>query len=104
MVFDVKAKFNEYLHQTEGFSSRLERLYDEFESGQIRERRMIEWLLAAYQQGAHDMAQDTVDTLGDYATAVAGIEQVVYTREAAFDAAKDNLMVYYIQVLDEDIE
>ena len=99
---DLKVKFNEYLNEVEGYGTRLERLCDEVESGHIRERRMIEWLLAAYQQGARDMAQDTVDTLGDYACAVAGIDGVVYTREAAYDAARDSLMVYYTRVLDED--
>jgi hypothetical protein len=101
MNMNIDKKFGEYIREQEGFHTRLDRLYEEFESGQMREGRIIEWMHAAYRQGARDMAQDTVDTLGDYACAVAGLPEVVYTYEAAFDSAKANLMTYYTQVLDE---
>lgn len=109
-TIDLKEQFLAYFNEQEGYGLRSERLHDDliyivWNPGCTSAKRMeivTKWMEAAYRQGARDMAQDTVDTLGDYATAVAGIDEVVYTREAAFDAAKDNLMVYYTQVLDED--
>tara|TARA_R110000868_G_scaffold67757_1_gene200817 strand:+ start:540 stop:884 length:345 start_codon:yes stop_codon:yes gene_type:complete len=106
---ELKEKFLEYFNEQEGFSLRSDRLYDDlsfmvFNPGCTSAKRMeiiTKWMEAAYRQGARDMAQDTVNTLGDYATALAGIPEVVYTREEAYDAAKDNLMVYYTKVLDE---
>lgn len=97
---DLNAKFLEYFNEIEGFSLRGERFYSEFESGSMSKESVLEWLKAAFLRGARDMAQDTVDTLGDYATALAGIDEVVYTREQAYDAAAESLMVYYTRVLD----
>ena len=90
------------------YSFRSERLYDDLTfivhnpncTSIKRMEMMTQWLKAAYLQGARDMAQDTLATLGDYATFLAGIDEVVYTREQAFDAAADNLMVYYTKVID----
>lgn len=96
---DLAAKFKEYFNELEGYAFRSERFHEEFEFGMMRERRILEWMRAAYMQGARDMAQDTVETLGDYATALAGIEEVVYTREDAYDAAAESLASYYSQVL-----
>lgn len=98
-MMNIDRDFGKYLHEQEGFATRLERLYEEAPGMSVG--RIIEWMHVAYQQGARDMAQDTVDTLGDYATALAGIPEVVHTREAAYDSARDSLMVYYTQVLDE---
>jgi len=39
----------------------------------------------------------------DYAASVAGIDELVYNRTQAFDAARENLMVYYTQIL-SDVE
>lgn len=97
---DLKAKFNEYFNELEGFSLRSERFYEEFESGIMRGGRILEWLEAAYMRGAQDMAQDTLDTLGDYATAVSGIDQPLRTPSEGYDAAHESLMVYYTKVLD----
>ena len=107
---DLKEKFLEYFNEQEGVCLRSERLYDDltfivWNPGCTSAKRLeiiTKWMEAAYRQGARDMAQDTVDTLGDYATAVAGIPEVVYTREAAYDAARESLMVYYTRVLDEE--
>jgi len=48
------------------------------------------------------MAQDTLDTLGDYGTSLAGINEVCYTRTQAFDIAADNLKMYYNIVLKDE--
>lgn len=98
---DLKEKFQQYFHEQEGFGMRSERFYVDIESQRLKEDAvlMIKWLEAAFIQGARTMAQDTVDTLRDYATAVAGINEVRYTCEQAFDASADNLMTYYTEIL-----
>lgn len=99
---NLKAKFKDYFNELEGYSFRSERFYAEFESGIMREKRILEWLEAAYLRGAQDMAQDTLDTLGDYATAVAGIDEPKRTPTEGYDAAHESLMVYYTKVLDNN--
>ena len=106
---DLTQKFLEYFNELEGFGLRSERLDDDLSwivhnpncTSSKRIEIITKWIKAAYFRGARDMAQDTVDTLRDYATAVAGIDEVVYTREAAYDAAAESLMVYYTKVLDD---
>lgn len=55
----------------------------------------------AFLAGARVMAQDTLDTLGDYACAVSGCKPEVLRPEEVYDRARDNLMVYYTQVLNK---
>lgn len=98
---DLKAKFKEYFDEMEGYGFRSERFYEEFESGMMRGPRILKWLEAAYMRGARDMAQDTLDTLGDYAAAVAGIEEPLRNPSEGYDAAHESLMVYYTKVLDK---
>ena len=101
---DLKEKFQQYFHQQEGFGLRSERFYEDLDIQRLYSEDcvvMTKWLEAAFIQGARTMAQDTVDTLRDYATAVAGIDEVCYTSEQAFDASADNLMTYYTQVLQD---
>ena len=98
---DLKSKFQDYFNELEGFGLRSERFYEEFESGVMREKRILEWLEAAYLQGARDMAQDTVETLGDYACAVSGCKPEVIKPEEVYDRAQNSLMVYYTKVLDD---
>ena len=97
---DLQEKFLEYFNEQEGYALRSERFYEEFESGMMREKRIIEWIKAAYLQGARDMAQDTVETLGDYACAVSGCKPEVIKPEEVYDRAQNSLMVYYTKVLD----
>lgn len=103
-VIDLQEKFNEYFYEIEAYSLRAERFYDsldQFSNKQALAASMRLWLEAAFIQGARAMAQDTLDTLGDYATAVAGIDEVCYNREQAYDAAHGSLMVYYTKILDD---
>ena len=93
---DLKEKFQQYFHEQEGFGLRSERFYEDLDSL----RDLTKWLEAAFIQGAQVMAHDTIDTLRDYATSVAGINEVCYTSEQAFDASADNLMIYYDQILE----
>lgn len=100
-IIDLHVKFQEYFHEPEGFALRSERFYSDIEAQRLREDvvLMTKWLEAAFVQGARAMAQDSVDTLRDYGTAVAGINEVCYNRTQAFDAAADNLMLYHTQIL-----
>ena len=83
---DLKKEFRKYFNELEGFGIRSERFYDERE--------------AAYIAGARAMAQDTLDTLSDYACAVAGLEPELIKPETVYDRAEANLMVYYTKILD----
>lgn len=96
---DLKKKFQDYLHDLEGYSFRIERFDAECDSTIMDNKRILEWMEAAFIAGANTMAQDTLDTLGDYGTSLAGIDEVCYTRTQAFDIAADNLLLYYKTVL-----
>lgn len=98
---DLNAKFQEYFNEVEGYALRSERFYAEFESGIMREKRILQWMEAAYIAGARKMAQDTLDTLNDYACAVSGCKPEVIKPEEVYDRAHSNLMFYYTQILDE---
>lgn len=84
---DLKKEFRKYFNELEGFGIRSERFYDERE--------------AAFIAGARAMAQDTLDTLNDYACAVSGCKPEVIKPEEVYDRAHSNLMFYYTQILDE---
>ena len=100
-------KFSEWLGQPEGFALRSERL--EYELGFWVGRAVpaehmqgvTSWMRAAYVQGCRDTAQDTLDTLGDYACAVSGLEPELIKPEEVYDRAQQNLAVYYTKVLDK---
>jgi hypothetical protein len=96
---NLKSKFQDYLHDVESFSLRSERLANDINTANLDV--VIRWLEAAFIRDARVMAQDSADTLRDYAIAVAGIDEVCYTSEQAFDNAAENLMVYYTSVLRE---
>ena len=101
---DLYQKFDEYFNEVESYSLRSERFYGtllSFTSTKELADHMKLWLEAAFIEGAKVMAQDSVDTLRDYATAVAGIVEVCYTREQAFDTAAKNLMIYYTHILEK---
>jgi hypothetical protein len=100
---NLNQKFLEYFNEIENYGMRSERFYADLESQRHKEDSVliVTWLKAAFISGARTMAQDTLDTLGDYGTAVAGINEVCYNRTQAFDSARINLMTYYTTVLDE---
>ena len=101
---DLTAKFEEYFHEQESFGLRSERFYESMEAFSNKPAlaaSMKLWLEAAFIQGARVMAQDSVDTLRDYGTAVAGIDEVCYNRTEAFDASADNLMLYYTKIIQD---
>lgn len=54
---------------------------------------------SAYKAGAAKMGHDLYETLLDYGTAMAGIEDAKYNSTEAFDMAAQNLLVYIEKVL-----
>ena len=99
---DLRKQFHEYFNELEGFGLRSERCYADLAAARPEVALIIaRWMEAAFIQGARTMAQDTIDTLADYGTATAGIDEMCYNRTQAFDAAGANLLVYYTQILQE---
>lgn len=97
---DLEEEFNSYLYEIENFGTREERLFEEFQSG-MSYARMLQWLEASFKCGAKAIADDTLYTLGVYGTAVAGVNEKVYTSTKAMDAAAENLEYYYHRVFKE---
>jgi hypothetical protein len=98
-VIDLKKKFLEYFNQTESFGLRSERFYEEYYNSKSKDpERMVEWLEAAFMIGAQVMAHDTLATLSDYGTAMAGLDDKKYTSTDAFDIASENLEPYYTEI------
>jgi hypothetical protein len=83
---DLKEEFRKYFDELEGNGVRSERFYNERE--------------AAFIAGARAMAQDTLDTLGDYACACAGLKPELIKPETVYDRARLGLQVYYNMILD----
>jgi hypothetical protein len=54
---------------------------------------------AAYKEGAAKIGRDLYQTLLDYATAMAGIEDTKYNSSQAFEMAAQNILVYVERVL-----
>jgi len=98
---DINEAFENYFHELEGHSLRAERFYDDAEILPIERRQLLlkTWLEAAFLEGAKAIAKDTLETLGDYATSVAGINSIRYNLTEAFDIAAVDLESYYDQVL-----
>ena len=96
-----KTKFDEWFNESEGFALRSERL--EYELGFWVGRAVpaehmqgvTSWMRAAYAQGCRDTAQDTLDTLGDYACATSGLDPEVLTPEQVYERAQQALAAYY---------
>jgi hypothetical protein len=99
--YDPKEGFQSYLNEIENYGMRWERLYAEFNAG-MSHKRLEEWLEAAYKCGARDMANDTLDTLRIYGTAVAGLNDKLYNGTEAFDRSADNLEDYYGLIFKEE--
>lgn len=98
-VFNLQEKFQEYLHHLDEDALHVhsERFADAVASGNLEV--MKAWMEAAFREGAKAMADDTVATLGDYATAVAGLSGD-YTLVQVYDLAAANLTPYYAQIFE----
>lgn len=94
---NIDDSFDYYFNEMESFSFRSERFAQDVSEGNVE--IMKKWLHAAFVKGASVVAQDSINTLNDYATAVAGINEPTYTAEQMYDRAASDLSAYYEQVL-----
>lgn len=90
-------EFLKYFHENEGFHLRSERFYEDCCNSDPAV--LVKWIKAAYMEGARCISKDTIDTLYDYGTAVAGINSVTYTPSESFDNSAVNLESYFNKVL-----
>lgn len=100
---NLKEEFRNYFDELEGFTLRSERFYAECEAGIMTPERILEWLESAYMVGAKTMAQDTLDTLSDYACVTAGLEPELIKPETVYDRAFNSLHHYYTVVMNDKI-
>lgn len=104
--YNTKQDFHNWFQELEGFSLRSERFYEilSLESKEQQANILVKWLEAAYLQGARDVADETLYTLGCYATAVAGLEEPKYNPSQAYDTAAGSLDQHYdcIGIIDND--
>lgn len=101
---DLDAKFNEWFQENEGFALRSERFYDsltQFKTTDALASSLVLWLKAAYMHGVVTAAQDSSDTLLDYATALAGCPPEQKTPTESYDESARNLIQYWDGVLKE---
>lgn len=95
-VTDFDEEFEKYFYALEGFALRAERFYEDCD--QADSKTLRKWLHAAFLAGARVAADDSVDALRDYATAVAGLTSKI-SREEGYDNAASGLNVYFAKVL-----
>ncbi len=69
--------------------------------GVMPDNRTIVLMESAYIAGAKAMMRDTLDTLGDYACACAGLEPRLIKPETVYDNAEADLRIYYDKILDK---
>jgi hypothetical protein len=99
---DLQQQFKKYFNELEAWGLRSERFYEEYYQGAGKDpERMISWLRAAFLEGALVMAQDTLNTLNDYGTAVSGVDKLTHTTTERFDGVRKNLEQYYRSVMPE---
>ena len=100
-VFDIEEAFDDWFYAPEFNGERAERFYANMERANAITMR--NWLELAFRAGVKSAMIDTIDTLGDYATAVSGCDHYRKLNSTeAFDTAAENLAPYYASVLNED--
>ena len=104
-IINLENKFNEWFNENEGYSPRSERFYlsmNAFSTNEASAINLTEWLESAFIAGAKVAAQDSCDTLLDYATVVAGIDEPKRNPSEAFDNSSANLLCYWTQVFNKE--
>lgn len=105
-VIDLDKCFDDWFNELEVFGLRSERFFDsldQFKSKEGLQANLIIWLKAAYLHGVQVAAQDSVETLLDYATACAGLEPKLSTLEEDYDRSAKELNIYWCDVLGSTI-
>lgn len=100
MLFDTTKKFDEFWNAEEGFHLKSERCVQEiFQAQPYSQIQLLkQWMLVAYQQGCKDMAQDTLECLGDYAAAVSGLASIHHDASEVYCSVANSLDLYYEQI------
>ena len=96
-IINLEDSFENWFHAVESYELKSERFYRVINEHRTREgqaKLIVDWLKAAYMQGAKIAAQDSVDTLRDYSTAMYGVKYAV-PADLAFDDSANNLQVYW---------
>jgi hypothetical protein len=102
-TIDLDKRFDDWFNELESFGLRSERFFDsldQFKSKEGLQANLILWLKAAYLHGVRVAAQDSVETLLDYATACAGLEPKLSTLEEDYDHSAEALNTYWRGVLE----
>ena len=100
-AFEVGQAFTQYWNTQEGHHLMAERCVAEIVQATGYEQITLirAWMEYAFVAGAKAMADDTVDTLLDYGTAVAGLGTDITELSQVYDAAANSLTDYYAEVL-----
>lgn len=100
-VINLEDEFNSWFNEIESFGLRSEKFYQELNCYCTRENQvelMLSWLKAAYLHGIKTAAKDSVDTLRDYSTSLAGIGGFTYNPDEAYSACAVSLDCYWQDV------
>jgi hypothetical protein len=95
--------YNQVFNQWYNDSNTDDALYEILVQYKKRERQvelLKSMLQSAFGMGLRTAAQDSVDTLQQYATACAGLSAIGFTPEQKYDDAADSLLVYFTKALD----
>lgn len=104
---DIRAKFQEWFQENEGYALRSERFYDsltQFKTTESLASSLILWLESAYMHGVETAATDSCDALLDCATALAGCHHESKTPAQSYDEAAKSLIEYWKEALGDDYE
>lgn len=100
-VIDKDQEFNKWFHENEVTGLRSDRLMDglEVSDSKVALYSNVELLLkCAFEAGMRTAAQDSCDTLRDYATFLAGIDTPLRTLTESYDNSAQSLMLYWTSV------
>ena len=100
-IINLEDSFENWFHAVESYELKSERFYRVINEHRTREgqaKLIVDWLKAAYMQGAKIAAQDSVDTLRDYSISLAGIGGFTYNPDEAYSACAVSLDCYWQDV------
>lgn len=86
-----------YWHERYGLTS----TRGEWMGEESTEKFRHDMVQAAFLQGCRWMAQEAIDTLADYATALEGCKAETQTPAQKYDDVRQSLLVYFTKVLDD---
>jgi hydroxypyruvate isomerase len=103
-ITNFDSKFYDWFGELDNETLRCEKLYHDlslYRTNEQQAAKVVQWLKAAYDQGVRDAAQDSVDTLRQYATALAGIRVEESDFSEIYDHCAVNLASYWHETLNK---